>query len=141
METLSCCSHVFPLGKVGVREGTLFPLTTPCFSLVPRLSQSSSHVHVHVSGPLGEALARARQAGLQYPGGSRFFLNVVLEVARDRDSGEGQEAAACSHPRSSSKPWLEQGGRRCLGHTQWPGLTHKPWPLQIVFLFLQKMWS
>lgn len=86
LETLSCCYHVFPSGKSEVKEGTLFPCRTPCFSLVPVFSQSSSHFHA--SEPRGEGVSRNEAGrGCSTSEAPHFFLNTVLYVAGDGDSG------------------------------------------------------
>ena len=88
IETLSCCYHVFPSGKSEVKEGALFPCRTPCFSLVPVFSQSSSHFHA--SEPHGGGVSKNEAGrGCSTSEAPHFFLNTVLYVAGDRNRDSG----------------------------------------------------
>lgn len=98
-----------PWGTWDVKEGTLFPHRTPCFSLVPVLSQCGSRCRV--SEPLRESICKAEAGrGCRPREALCFFPNIVLEVAGDR-AVERDRGAGCHlfGPSGSAKPLSRRG--------------------------------
>lgn len=91
------------LGVAGGKERHLVS-SQDCFSLVPVLGQSGSRCRV--SEPLRESTHKDEAGRPSTPKALHSFLNIVLEVAGDRDSGGDHHLF---HPSSSAKPLISTG--------------------------------